>query len=608
MPQVAPVVPGLLAAWTAWQAITIACGAGLCVLTIVLVLIARKRWGNVKTTYKCIWLSVLAHVLLVIYASRTQFYALGTGAGDRELEVPITIVADFDDANDQPTAPPVAESTIPWEGVPLLAAESLQAPSLLPRSESLPEESSVDDEAAEQPTATASIDESAPTDVALDRSTTPEVESPNSQEDNAESVPHAITLGQPQWNEEIDVSESSPSPSVRLAAPQELSAVPNTEPAEFQRVTPARATPRNEIYSLRESNTRRQAALARGGSEQTEAAVNRALEWLVSQQQPDGRWDPRRTEAGREFRVLGHDRRGAGGDADTAITGLALLSLMGAGHSHLQGEYRETVRRGLQFILSSQKSSGHLAGDASLFAHMYSHGIATLAVGEAFALTGDERLRAPLERAVAYSLTAQDPRTGGWRYQPGEEGDMSQFGWQLMALKSAQIGGVNVPTETVRRMTHFVDLCTSGAHSGLGSYRPRQPPTPTMTAEALCCRYFLGQAVPERTADEATRFVVQNLPGSGEVDYYLWYYATLALYQRGGADWDKWNRRLQQQLVETQTRTGEQAGSWEPNGKWCGYGGRVFSTALATMCLEVYYRYLPFVREQVAWNMEIPQR
>jgi hypothetical protein len=137
---------------------------------------------------------------------------------------------------------------------------------------------------------------------------------------------------------------------------------------------------------------------------------------------------------------------------------------------------------------------------------------------------------------------------------------------------------------------------------GLGSYRPRLPPSATMTAEALACRYFLGQAVPERTSNEAAEFILRQPPGSGEIDYYLWYYATLSLYQRGGPQWEEWNRHLQKQLLRTQVARGNHSGSWEPNGKWCGYGGRVFSTALATMCLEVYYRYLPMMREQVAWK------
>ena len=188
---------------------------------------------------------------------------------------------------------------------------------------------------------------------------------------------------------------------------------------------------------------------------------------------------------------------------------------------------------------------------------------------------------------------------------------MSQLGWQLMALKSSQLGGLEIPRISVQRMHKFIEACSSGRYGGLAAYRPGQAASPTMTAEALACRYFLGQLVTDPTADEAAQFIVRQLPGDGEIDYYLWYYATLSLYQHGGKHWELWNRSIQRQLTRTQLTSGQNAGSWDPNGKWCGYGGRVFSTSLATMCLEVYYRYLPLMREQVAWNTDpqaAPQR
>jgi hypothetical protein len=50
---------------------------------------------------------------------------------------------------------------------------------------------------------------------------------------------------------------------------------------------------------------------------------------------------------------------------------------------------------------------------------------------------------------------------------------------------------------------------------------------------------------------------------------------------------------LRDQLVAAQRQTGNNAGSWDANGRWGRYGGRVYSTALSTLCLEVYYRFLP---------------
>jgi hypothetical protein len=74
---------------------------------------------------------------------------------------------------------------------------------------------------------------------------------------------------------------------------------------------------------------------------------------------------------------------------------------------------------------------------------------------------------------------------------------------------------------------------------------------------------------------------------------YYWYYGSLALFQLQDEAWRPWNAALQTELLSLQRKEGELAGSWDPNTVWGGYGGRVYSTAMAALCLEVYYRYLP---------------
>lgn len=345
---------------------------------------------------------------------------------------------------------------------------------------------------------------------------------------------------------------------------------------------------------------RSQVAATAGGNDRTEAAVQAALAWLASAQSADGRWDVRAHEGGIETLVGGQDRRGSGADADTGITGLALLAFLANGQTHLEGQYRETVQRGLEFLLRSQASDGNLGGDARLFALMYCHGMGSLALSEAFALSGDERLKTAVERAVRYTIRAQDPSGGGWRYQPGDQGDMSQFGWQVMALKSAELAGIPIPDKTRAAMHRFLQSCTRGEHRGLASYRPGERSTVPMTAEALAARFFLDFDHGPETVREASAFIVRELPGDEKPNLYCWYYATLALYQAQGELWRQWNEALQTQLLRRQRDDGRLAGSWDPTTVWGGYGGRVYSTAMATLCLEVYYRYLPLYQRTTA--------
>jgi hypothetical protein len=88
-----------------------------------------------------------------------------------------------------------------------------------------------------------------------------------------------------------------------------------------------------------------------------------------------------------------------------------------------------------------------------------------------------------------------------------------------------------------------------------------------------------------------------DLPSADQINLYYWYYGTLAMYQLQGERWQRWNQALQDTLVRRQVTAGENAGSWEPDCLWAGYGGRVYSTAMAALCLEVYYRYLPLYGE-----------
>ena len=346
-------------------------------------------------------------------------------------------------------------------------------------------------------------------------------------------------------------------------------------------------------YQNRMRSDREQIAQQRGGTEDTEAAVRAALRWLASVQNDDGHWDARAHGGGAERIVAGEDRKGAGTRADTGITGLALLAFLAAGETHVKGQYREQVQHGLEFLLRQQASDGNLAGNATSFARMYCHGMATLAVSEAYAMTGDERIRPYLVRAIAYTVSAQNLTDGGWRYHPGDRGDMSQFGWQVMALKSAESAGIAVPQNTRHLMQRFLAGCGTGRQGGLAGYRTGEPATRTMTAEALVCRIFLHDNLNALAANEAADYMVEELPGDGRTNLYYWYYGTLALFHLQDERWDRWNRALQRQLLRNQRSDETLAGSWDPNTVWGGCGGRVYTTAMATLCLEVYYRYLP---------------
>ena len=375
-----------------------------------------------------------------------------------------------------------------------------------------------------------------------------------------------------------------------------------------ERISPQTTLP--PTYRLRGLDTRRRTALQHGGTDESEKAVEASLEWLARNQETDGRWDADRYGAGRiELDGEGRDSRGAkqvdgntGSRADTGVTALATLAFLGAGYTHEEGRYAITVNRAIDWLISQQDEEGCLSGEATHYARMYCHAMVTYALAEAYGMqsdpTIDTRIRRPLERAVTYLLERQNP-DGGWRYRVGTQSDMSMFGWQLMALKSAEIAGVRVPEEVTDKMVQFLVDRSLGEHGGLaayGGYGDSNLPTPTMTAEALFCKQMLGLPRGHRQSVEAAEYILRHLPRRTEWNEYYWYYGTLAMFHNGGESWQRWNEALLDVIVAEQRRTGDETGSWDPVGPWGQYGGRVYSTAVATLSLEVYYRFLPLYR------------
>lgn len=631
---------------------------GLGILTISLLVLMRTRWGQAKPISKCVVLSVFAHVLFVTYAYTTRLIfdsppkqpeavirvslrhdgdsaaqpavsrPWDASASDFQVapdlispakqEFPAETTAD--EAAPLPTFPMATQDPLP----PATMSPSHPAPSIVAAEE--PREPAPSELRPEADTVEETIDEPLPSEELAVQNDPPMIDVPPPIESLASASSAPDTLEAQSAPQELRAEDMQPIgeavPSDRdltkFASGQPLESVNNTPPparanamehvrpiSSGQQRRPASPPKQRragddgqlpDIYQLRKSDDRLTLVKRNGGSEQTEHAVEAALAWLARNQDADGRWDPQQFQAGRESRTLGHDRKGAGTNADTGITGLALLTFLAAGHTHYEGEYRVNVQRGLEFLLSKQAPGGCLAGDAKFFARMYCHGMATLAVSEALAMTGDARLRPYVERAIRYTTDSQDPRSGGWRYHPADHGgDMSQFGWQVMALKSAEMAGIAVPSESRSGMLRFLRSVSKGQHRGLASYRPTDPVSRTMTAEALACRYFLNVDQDYRSINEATRYLTAELPGraTGKPNFYYWYYATLALRQSESEDWRRWNDSLQQALLSRQETVGSLAGSWSPKTVWGSYGGRVYSTSLATLCLEVYYRYLP---------------
>ena len=329
------------------------------------------------------------------------------------------------------------------------------------------------------------------------------------------------------------------------------------------------------LYSLRESALSNPDFMIKlGGSPQTEAAVDKGLAYLAKTQEPDGRWD------------IG--KSGGQGGHDQAATAFALLAFYGRGEVHDEEcTYQDTVKRGIEWLVGQQDTgTGDLRGTNPRNNAMYDHGIAALAVVEAYGVTKDTTLRPKAQAAIEFIVDTQH-EGGGWRYQPNQKGDLSVTGWYIMALASARMSGIEVPDKTMEGAEKFLASVSHGKNKGSYGYTGPGGGTAAMNAAGFFCSQLLGHSSNTAKAYESSAVVDRQ--GFNLNDIYYAYYGSVASYQHQGPAWKKWMATMHPAFVKAQNSDG----SWNTGGGHGGAMGKIICTALVTLCLEAHYRYTP---------------
>ena len=340
---------------------------------------------------------------------------------------------------------------------------------------------------------------------------------------------------------------------------------------------------------------------ARGGTTQSEEAVARGLRWLAAHQEQSGRMQFDHTQGP----CSGHCRHPGTETCSTAATALAMLPFLGAGQTHREGEHQEVIHKGLLYLAKQMHLESRGGDFRTPAGNLYGQGLATLVFCEAYAMTQDPELKKFAQAGIDFIVAAQH-EGGGWRYEPGEPGDTTVTGWQLMALKSGRLAGLQVPQSTIYRVVHFLDTVSSrqGRLAGaLYGYQDQEPRMAT-TAIGLYSRMLTGWHRSRSKLAEGSHYLADL--GPSETDMYFNYYATMVLHHFNGPSWPAWNEKLRERLIAEQASAGHEAGSWYYPHQHSAVGGRLYNTCMALMTLEVYYRYMPLYQQSQSVALRQP--
>jgi hypothetical protein len=304
------------------------------------------------------------------------------------------------------------------------------------------------------------------------------------------------------------------------------------------------------------------------------AAVEKGLVWLANHQGKDG--------------CYGGDGMGK----HAGITGLAGLAFMQAGNLPNRGKYGENVTKCLDFILKDDVSqqSGLISADTSQ-GPMYGHGFATLFLAEIYGMTGDDRVKEKLQKAVRLIERTQN-NEGGWRYMPVPyDADISVTICQIMALRAARDAGVKVEKDVIDKSIKYVISCQNPD----GGFSYQSPRTGSgsqsgfaRSAAGVAALYYAGVFEGDNVS-RGLKYVAQFNPARGQEiqmeGHYFYgnYYAVQAMFLAGGDYWATWYPSIRDQLIAKQ----------DADGRWEGDASHDYATAMALIILQMPNRYLP---------------
>jgi hypothetical protein len=336
-----------------------------------------------------------------------------------------------------------------------------------------------------------------------------------------------------------------------------------------------RCSPQDRMNRLKES----------GGTAKGEEAVVKALDYLQNTQNADGSWDTRH---------------------QVGMTGLALLAYLGHCETPQSPKYGDTVLKAITYIINAglQSKDGMLCSSRKGHGPAYEHGIATYALAEAYTFCSKLNIKVPdldkVTKKAGDLLMVGQTSAGGWLYgyAQGAGGDNSVGYWQIQAMKACKHTKLWKDSDFSKHSKLALEWLekVQGPDGAIG-YKNNPGQYPGLTGGGILAFQMWDQG-RHKSVKKGVEWIEKNAAFNlktstserNSASLYYHYYHMQVMMNHGGKEWDKYNKMVRDPLIEAQAKDG----SWNLP---CGSHGQAsqvhMATCLATLMLEVYYRFLP---------------
>lgn len=357
------------------------------------------------------------------------------------------------------------------------------------------------------------------------------------------------------------------------------------------------------------------------------------LEWLADHQNEEGFWSAASPEAdttrslalraglARSYAGVSQTRFHTDGRADLAVTALALWAFSEKGYHHRSDHYRETCRKALLWLRKTQARDGSFDGARNL----HDNALATIALLTVYGLSGDQAIRGTATNALDY-VVSQQVSGSGWGVGVHHEPDIESTWYGVLAVHHARLVGLDFKTSGVfKKAGAFLDMVAQDEEETVvtaWSATRIDDPAPEISglsrmpfkhAAWVAAAVLSGHCdLNDQRIQRRIELVTEqgNLPDHKfpNVDFQYWYVGTSVAYLAGRDAWERWEKALVKAMFDHQRghaqsdrRRGwtsgaaiQEHGSWDPIDPWTDVGGRVHSTTVVILALEIRGRYQRF--------------